>query len=51
MSLFKVLSHVSITVTDVVPANYTIRTGSFAASQNGWSCGVAAQTVTCTRTS
>lgn len=37
----------NLTVTDAVPANYTI--GAVAASQNGWSCGVSGQTVTCTR--
>ena len=36
-----------LTITDVVPANYTI--GALAVSQNGWSCGQAGQTVTCTR--
>lgn len=37
----------AITVTDTVPANYTI--GTVSASQNGWACNVAGQTVTCTR--
>jgi uncharacterized repeat protein (TIGR01451 family) len=37
----------TITVTDVVPSNYTI--GTVAISQNGWTCGVLGQTVTCTR--
>lgn len=37
----------NLTVTDTVPANYTV--GAVAAAQNGWSCGVAGQTVTCTR--
>jgi uncharacterized repeat protein (TIGR01451 family) len=36
-----------LTITDVIPSNYTI--GAVAATQNGWSCSVAAQTVTCTR--
>ena len=36
-----------LTITDVVPANYTV--GAVASSQNGWSCSVAGQTVTCTR--
>lgn len=36
-----------LTITDVVPANYTI--GSVTASQQGWTCGVAGQTVTCTK--
>lgn len=39
----------NITVTDTVPSNYTI--GVVAASQNGWSCSVAGQIVTCTRPS
>lgn len=39
----------NITVTDTVPSNYTI--GVVAASQNGWSCNVAGQIVTCTRPS
>ena len=37
----------SLTVTDVVPGNYTV--GAVAASQNGWTCGVVGQTVTCTK--
>ncbi|MCU0633560.1 MAG: hypothetical protein MUE41_01700 [Gemmatimonadaceae bacterium] len=40
-------SPLGLTVTDVVPTNYTI--GTVAVSQNGWSCGVSGQTVTCTR--
>lgn len=42
-------SPTNITVTDVVPSNYTI--GAVAASQNGWSCNVAGQIVTCTKPS
>ncbi len=38
-----------LTVTDSIPVNYTIDSGSFLASQNGWSCGLAGQDVTCTR--
>lgn len=37
----------TLTITDVVPANYTV--GTIAASQNGWSCSKTGQTVTCTR--
>jgi uncharacterized repeat protein (TIGR01451 family) len=37
----------NLTVTDVIPANYTV--GAVAASQNGWTCGVNGHTVTCTR--
>jgi len=40
-------SPTGLTVVDVLPANYTI--GAIAASQNGWSCSVSGQTVTCTR--
>ena len=39
----------SLTVTDVVPVNYTV--GAVAASQNGWACSVAGQTVSCTKAS
>lgn len=39
----------SITVTDSVPSNYTI--GTVATSQNGWTCSVSGQVVTCTRPS
>lgn len=39
----------SLTITDTVPANYTI--GALAASQNGWTCGRAGQVVTCTKPS
>ncbi len=38
-----------LTITDLVPANYTINLGSFAATQSGWSCGASGQLVTCTR--
>jgi uncharacterized repeat protein (TIGR01451 family) len=38
-----------LTIVDVVPANYTI--GAVPASQNGWSCVVSGQTVTCSRAS
>lgn len=41
----------SLTVTDTIPAEYTIDTGSFLTSQNGWSCGVSSQQVTCTKAS
>lgn len=37
----------NITISDTIPANYTI--GSVASSQNGWTCTVAGQTVTCTK--
>ena len=37
----------SISVTDSIPSNYTI--GAVVASQNGWTCGVAGQIVTCTK--
>ena len=40
-------SPTNITVTDSIPSNYTI--GAVAASQNGWSCNVAGQIVTCTK--
>ena len=40
-------SPTSLTITDTVPAEYTI--GTVASPQNGWTCSVAAQTVTCTR--
>ncbi len=36
-------------VVDVVPGNYTILTGQLQTTQGAWSCGVAEQTVTCTR--
>jgi uncharacterized repeat protein (TIGR01451 family) len=36
-----------LTITDVVPTNYTI--GTVAPSQSGWACSVSGQTVTCTR--
>ncbi len=38
-------------VVDIVPSNYTIRIADFAAVQGDWTCGVAGQTVTCTRPS
>ncbi|MDZ7773514.1 MAG: SdrD B-like domain-containing protein [Balneolaceae bacterium] len=38
-------------VEDVVPANYTINSGSFATTQNGWNCSLSGQTVTCTQNS
>lgn len=37
----------SLTVSDTIPANYTI--GAVAVSQNGWTCGVVGQVVTCTK--
>jgi uncharacterized repeat protein (TIGR01451 family) len=37
----------TLTMTDVLPANYMV--GSVGATQNGWSCGVSGQTVTCTK--
>jgi uncharacterized repeat protein (TIGR01451 family) len=36
-----------LTITDTIPANYTV--GAVASPQNGWTCGVAGQTVTCTK--
>jgi len=42
-------SPTNITVTDSIPSNYTI--GAVAASQNGWSCSVSGQIVTCTKPS
>lgn len=39
----------SITVTDNIPSNYTI--GAVASPQNGWTCDVVGQVVTCTRPS
>ncbi len=39
----------TITVTDNIPVNYTI--GAVANPQNGWTCGVAGQLVTCTKPS
>ncbi|MBT9460954.1 MAG: DUF11 domain-containing protein [Rugosibacter sp.] len=36
-----------LTVSDTIPANYTI--GAVAVSQNGWTCGVVGQVVTCTK--
>ena len=41
----------NITITDTIPAQYSIDTGSFVLSQNGWSCSVANQLVTCTQAS
>ena len=38
-----------LTVTDTIPANYTI--GAVAPSQNGWACGVVGQVVTCAKAS
>ncbi len=40
-----------LTVTDTVPAEYTIDAAGFVTSQNGWSCAIAGQTVTCTKAS
>jgi uncharacterized repeat protein (TIGR01451 family) len=37
----------TITVTDTIPANYTV--GAVASPQNGWTCSVAGQLVTCTK--
>lgn len=37
----------SLTITDTIPANYTV--GAVVASQNGWTCGAAGQTITCTK--
>lgn len=42
-------SPTTITVTDTVPANYTI--GVVASPQNGWTCGVAGQLVSCIKAS
>jgi uncharacterized repeat protein (TIGR01451 family)/fimbrial isopeptide formation D2 family protein len=36
-----------LTITDTIPANYTV--GAVPTPQNGWACGVAGQTVTCTK--
>ncbi|MEQ1663134.1 MAG: SdrD B-like domain-containing protein [Thiobacillus sp.] len=36
-----------LTVTDTIPANYSV--GAVASPQNGWTCGVAGQAVTCTK--
>lgn len=38
-----------LTVTDTVPTNYTIRSGDFQTTQNGWSCSLSDQDVSCTR--
>ncbi len=40
-------SPTSITVTDTIPSNYTI--GTVLSPQNGWTCNVTGQTVTCTK--
>lgn len=37
----------AMTISDTIPSNYTI--GAVASSQNGWTCGVAGQVVTCTK--
>ena len=37
----------TLTITDTLPANYTV--GAVASPQNGWTCGVSGQTVTCTK--
>lgn len=42
-------SPTGLTITDNVPANYTI--GTVASPQNGWSCAVTGQQVQCTRAS
>ena len=39
----------TLTLRDTMPANYTV--GAVAASQNGWTCSVSGQVVTCTRPS
>lgn len=41
----------NLTVTDTVPANYTIDSGAFQTSQNGWNCSLNGQNVSCTRAS
>lgn len=41
----------NLTVTDSIPANYTINSGAFLTSQNGWSCSLSDQDVICTRAS
>jgi uncharacterized repeat protein (TIGR01451 family) len=41
----------NITVSDTIPVEYSIDTGSFATSQNGWSCNVSGQLVSCTKAS
>lgn len=38
----------TVTVTDTLPANYTV--GAVASPQNGWTCTVSGQTVSCTKT-
>lgn len=40
-----------LTITDVIPGQYTIDQANFTLSQNGWSCSVGGSTVTCTRAS
>ena len=37
----------TLTVTDTLPSNYTI--GAITSPQNGWTCSVSGQTVTCTK--
>lgn len=37
----------AMTIADTIPSNYTI--GTVASPQNGWTCGVAGQVVTCTK--
>lgn len=44
-------SPLNLTVTDPIPANYTIDTVAFQTSQNGWSCSLNGQDVNCTRAS
>ena len=39
----------NLTITDTIPANYTI--GALAAAQNGWTCGRVGQVVTCSKPS
>lgn len=40
-------SPVGLTITDTIPSNYSI--GTVASPQNGWTCSVSGQTVTCTK--
>jgi len=39
----------TLTITDAIPANYTV--GTIASPQNGWTCSKVGQVVTCTRAS
>ncbi len=39
----------NITITDTIPAQYSIDAGNFATSQNGWSCNITGQLITCSK--